>query len=182
MLLRTRLTHAGLVLALLTAAGAGIQAQQSLTQNPTEGPGRMERGGRGPRRGPETGGKFGPHVLDQLNLTEDQKKQVHTIVAQAFESNKATREELRQLSGKRREGALSADDEARAQTLHQQIRAAMRDTETQIGAILTAEQKAKAEELMKEREAAFERFGGRPRGFRGQPRQGNPPASKPSNP
>jgi Spy/CpxP family protein refolding chaperone len=58
----------------------------------------------------------------------------------------------------------------------------MGDTETKIAAVLTAEQKAKAQELMKERKAGFEGSGDRRRGLRGQPRQGNPPGAKPSNP
>jgi Spy/CpxP family protein refolding chaperone len=182
MFLRTKLTNAGLLLTLLIATGAGVQAQQPSTQNPTEGPGKMERRGRGFRRGPGPGGNFGPRVLGQLNLTDDQKKQVHAIVSQTFESNKATREEMRQLGEKRRQGTLSADDEARARILHKEIRAAMGDTETRIAAVLTAEQKAKAQELMKERKAGSEGFGDRRRGLRDQPRQGNPPATKPSNP
>lgn len=182
MFLRKTLIQAGLMLALLIAAGVGVQAQQPSTQNPAEGPGKMERGGRGFRRGSGAGGNFGPRVLDELNLTDDQKKQVHAIVRQTFESNKATREELRRLGEKRRQGTLSADDEARARALHKEMRAAMGATETKIAAVLTAEQKAKVEELMKQRKAGFERSGGGCRGFRGQPRPGNPPATKPSNP
>lgn len=182
MFLRTKLTNAGLLLTLLIATGVGVQAQQPSTQNPTEGPGRMERKMERRGRGLGPGGNFGPHVLGQLNLTDDQKKQVHAIVSQTFESNKATREQLRQLGEKRRQGTLSADDQARARTLHKEVRAAMGDTEKKIAAVLTAEQKAKVEELRKERKAGFEGLDGRRRGFRGQPRQGNTPAAKPSNP
>jgi Spy/CpxP family protein refolding chaperone len=132
--------------------------------------------------GPGPGGNFGPQLLGQLNLTDDQKKQVHAIISQTFEGNKATREELRQLGEKRRQGTLSADDEARTRTLHKEIRAAMGETETKITAVLTAEQKAKVQELMKERKARAEGFGDRRRGLRGQPLQGNPPPAKPSNP
>src|SRR6266550_3387457 len=182
MFLRRKLTYAGLALGLLTAFGAVVSAQQPSTQNPAEGPGRMGRGeGRGSRRGPGPG-NFGPRLLEQLNLTDDQKKQIHTAIEQTFESNKATREELRQLGEKRRQGTLAADDEARARTLHQQIRSSMADTETKIAAVLTAEQKAKAEQLIKERKTEFERFGGRRRGAPGQPGRGNPPAQKPSTP
>jgi Spy/CpxP family protein refolding chaperone len=182
MFIRIKLIQAGLTLALLIGAGGSLQAQQPSTQNPTERPGKMERGARGFRRGPGAGGNFGPQMLGQLNLTDAQKKQVHAIVAQTFEGNKATREELRQLGEKRRQGTLSADDEARARTLHKEMRAAMGETETKIAAVLTADQKAKAEELRKERKAGFEGFGGRGRGVRGQPRQDNPPTTKPSNP
>ena len=143
----------------------------------------MGRGeGRGFRSGPGPGGNFGPRLLEQLNLTADQKKQIRSAIEQSFESNKATREELRQLGEKRRQGTLSADDEARARTLHEQMRSSMADTETKIAAVLTAEQKAKAEQLIKERKTEFERFGGRRRGGPGQPGQGNPPAQKPNPP
>jgi Spy/CpxP family protein refolding chaperone len=183
MFLRSKLTYAGLALGLLTTLGAIAQAQQSSTQNPDAAPGQIKRGdGRGNRRGPGPGGNFGPRLLQQLNLTEDQKKQIHAAIEQTFTGNKATREELRQLGEKRRQGTLSADDQARAKTLHQQIRASMGDTEMKIAAVLTAEQKGKAEQLIKERKAEFERFGGRRRGGPGQRGQGNPPAQKPSSP
>src|SRR6266850_2493792 len=178
MSLRRKLTHAGLVLGLLTAFGGVISAQQPSTQDPAAGPGQIRRGaGRGFRHGPGPGGNFDPRLLEQLNLTADQKKQIHAAIEQAFESNKATREELRQLGEKRRQGTLSADDEARAKTLHQQVRASMGDTEMKIAAVL------KAEQLIKERKGEVERFGGRRRGAgRGQPGPGNPPAQNPSTP
>jgi Spy/CpxP family protein refolding chaperone len=183
MSLRRNITCAGLVLGLLTAFGAVVQAQQPSTQNPSEGSGRTGRGeGRGFRRGPGPGGNFGPRLLEQLNLTDDQKKQIHTVIEQTFASNKVTREELRQLGDKRRQGTLSADDEARARILHQQIRASMGDTEMKIAAVLTADQKAKVEQLIKERKTEFERPGGRRRGGPGQPGPGNSPAQKPSIP
>jgi hypothetical protein len=62
------------------------------------------------------------------------------------------------------------------------MRASMKDTETKITSLLTAEQKAKAEELRKERKANHERFGGPRRGFRGRSGQENPSVQKPSNP
>jgi Spy/CpxP family protein refolding chaperone len=186
MFLRTKLTLAALSLALLTTLGAVAQAQQPQPSTQDPGPGTAaarpfgRREGRGFRRGP--GGNFGPRLLRELNLTDDQKKQVRGIIEQTFQSRKAEREELQQLGEKRRQGTLTAEDQARATTLHQQIRASMKETETRLAAILTAEQKAKAEELIKERKANFERFGGRhPRRFPGQPGQGNPPTKSPTN-
>jgi Spy/CpxP family protein refolding chaperone len=182
MFLRTKLTQATLMLGLLTAFGAVVQAQLP-TQTPAQGPGRMGRGeGRGFRRGPEPGGGFGPGLMRELNLTDDQKQKVRSIMQQNFEGSKAAREELRQLGEKRRQGTLTPEEQARAGTLHGQMRAAMKDTETKMAALLTAEQKAKAEEVRKERKAKHERFGDRRRGLRGQPGQGNPPTQKPSAP
>jgi Spy/CpxP family protein refolding chaperone len=173
---RTKLTYAGLMLGLLTAFGAIAQAQQPATQNPTEGTERRE--GRSSRRGPG-GGAFGPGVLRELNLTDEQKQQVRTIIQQSSESNKAVREELRQLGEKKRQGTLTSEEEARARTLHEQMRASMKETETKIAGLLTAEQKATAANLMKERKANHERFGDRRRGPRGP---GDAPAQRPSNP
>lgn len=185
MFLRTKLTMAGLMLGLLTSAVA--QAQQPSTQNPgpgTQGPGQMGRGeGRGFRRGPGPGGGFGPGVLRELNLTDDQKQQVRSIIDQTFAGNKAVREEMQQLGEKRRQGTLTPEEQTRAKTLHEQMFASMKDTETKIAAVLTPEQKAKAEQLMKDQRAKHERGSGPRSGFPGsRPEQGNPPPQKPSNP
>ena len=172
-----------MMLGLLTGFGAVVSAQQPATQNPAQGPGRPGRGeGRDFRRGPRLGRGFGPGMVRELNLTDDQKQQVHTITQQSFADSKAMRDELHQLGEKRRQGALTADEQARARTLHEQMRASMKDTQTKIAGLLTAEQKTKAEELMKERRANHQRSGERQRGFRGQPGQSAPPAQKPSNP
>lgn len=187
MYLRTRMVYAGLVLALLTAFGAIVQAQQPATQTPAaqtpESRGRMGRGaGRDFRRGPGGGGGFGHGALRELNLSDAQKQQVRAIIEQDFQSSKAVREELRQLGEKRGQGTLTADDQARARTLHEQMRAAMKDRETKIAAVLTAEQKTKLEGLRKERKGDGEGFGGKHRGFRGKPGQSNPQAQSPSKP
>jgi len=183
MFLRSKITYATMILGLLTAFGALVSAQQPATQNPAEGPGRMGQGeGRGSRRGPRAGRGFGPGMVRELNLTDDQKQQVRTIIQQSFAGNKATREELRQLGEKRRTGTLTADEQARATTLREQMRASMKDTHTKIAGVLTAEQKTKAEELRKERRANHQRGGDRRRGFRGQPGPGTAPAQKPPTP
>jgi Spy/CpxP family protein refolding chaperone len=179
---RTKFTSAVLALGLLTAFGAIVQAQQTGTQNPNEGAGQKRGEDRGFRRGPQRDGGFGPGFLRELNLTDDQQQQVRTIIQQSFASSKATREELRQLAEKRRQGTLTTEEEARARTLHEQMRASMKETETKIVSILTPEQKAKVEELRKERKGNHEGRGGQRRGFRGQSAPGNPPAQKPSSP
>ena len=181
MFLRRQMTYAGLMLALLTAFGAMVQAQQPSTQTPADGAGRMGRGeGRGFRHGAGRRGGHGLRALSELNLTDAQKQQVGTIVQQGFESNKSLREEMRQLGEKRRQGTLTAEDQARARTLHEQMRAAMKNRRTQIAAVLTPDQKARLEALRKDRHAEGEGVRKR-RGFRHQPPQ-NPPTQKPSSP
>ena len=189
MFLRTKLKLTGLSATLLLAFGAVAQAQlpPPSTQNQTPGTGARRsfgrKQGRGFQRRPGHGGNFGPRVLRELSLTDSQKTQVRGIVEQSLAGNKTVREELRQLGEKRRQSTLTADDQARAKLLHQQIRASRGETEMKLAGVLTPEQKAKAQALINERKANFERFGGRPpRGFRGQPRMGNPPSQKPANP
>ena len=121
-------------------------------------------------------------MLRELNLTDDQKQQVRTILQESFAGSKTAREELRQLGEKRRQGTLTTEEEARARTLREQLHASMKDTETKIASVLTAEQKAKIKELRKERKANHDRSGGPGRGFRKRPGQGNSTTQKPSTP
>jgi len=180
MFLQKRLSLALSVLVLLIIASASAIGQEK-PQNPgqTSDTGAPQRGfGRGERRGPGPGGVFGPGIMRELNLTDDQQKQVHTIIEQSMEGSRAQREELQQLMEKRQQGTLTADHEARAKTLHEQMRASRKETESKIAAILTPEQKAKLEELRKANHDKFNRRGGLP----GRRDQDSPPAQKPANP
>ena len=172
------------VFAVAGLTGLGQQPQDQKQSPDANGPQRpFGRGdGRGFGRGPGPGGNFGPGLLRELNLTDDQKQQVRSIIEQSMASTKAQREELRQLGEKRFQGTLSAEDEARAKTLHEQMRAAMKDSESKIAAVLTAEQKAKLADLMKERQADRERFGKRRGGSPRRPGESGPPPQKPANP
>ena len=188
MLTRTKLFSASLALALLVVFGATCLAQQpqNQTQNQSPGAGGPPPFGRGgPGRhgpgGPGGPGMLGPGALRELNLTDDQKQQIQKIKEANFESTKTQREELRQLMQKRFQGTLTAEEQARAKTLHEQMQTSMKDTESKIAAILTPEQKAKLEELMKERKANHDGFGRRG-GFRkerGERNQSTPPPANP---
>ena len=190
MLTRTKLFGASLALALLAIVGATCLAQQPQNQTQNQSPGAggpppFSRGGPGRRghgpRGPGGSGMLGLAALRELNLTDDQKQQIQKITEANFESTKTQREELRQLMQKRFQGTLTAEEQARAKTLHEQMQASMKDTESKIAAILTPEQKAKLEELMKERKANHDGFGHRD-GFRkerGQRNQSTPPLANP---
>lgn len=102
-------------------------------------------------RGPGFG-----YAMDGLNLSDAQREQIRAITQRRLESTKTQREELSKLRDKRIAGTFSADDEARAKTLHQEIRAAMEGIRTETAGVLTAEQKARLEELQKERKAKLE--------------------------
>jgi periplasmic protein CpxP/Spy len=186
MSLRSKLFNASLALGLFAiVSGTGL-AQQSQNPDKNQSPEFKDSQrlfGRGEGRGFGRGhghGAFGPGLMRELNLTDDQKQQVRSIMEQSMESTKAQREELRQLGEKRSQGTLTAEDQARAKTLHEQMGASMKDTHSKIEAVLTAEQKTRLEELRKERKANHERFEKRRGGFR--PDQSNPPAQKPTNP
>ena len=73
-------------------------------------------------------------------------------------------------------------DQARAKVLHEQMRASMKDTKAKMAGVLTTEQRAKAEELVKDRKANLERRGGGRRGFPGKRGPGAQPPQKPANP
>jgi len=96
------------------------------------------------------------HLMKGLNLSEAQREQIHAITQRRLESTKAQREELVRLREKRVAGTFSADDEARAKALRQEIHAAMEGIRTETAGVLTAEQKARMEELQKERKARLE--------------------------
>jgi Spy/CpxP family protein refolding chaperone len=156
---------------LLTALGAAVQAQQPQppTQNPTPG-NETRRFGRGKEReGMPRFGRAPLAGLRELNLTDEQKQQVRAIMERNFDGTKASREELRTLGQKRFEGTLTPEEQARAKELHQQMAQSMQSAMTEVQGVLTADQKAKLQDLMKERGSMRERHGRR---------FGGPPASQ----
>jgi len=110
------------------------------------------------RRGRDGFGQRGPGIgnLRGIELTEAQREQVRAITQRRLEGTKAQREELFKLREKRIAGTFSADDEARAKALNNEIRAAMEGIRTETAGVLTVEQKVRIEELQKERKAKQE--------------------------
>jgi Spy/CpxP family protein refolding chaperone len=164
---RTKITLAGLALTLLTASAAGAQTQQpqSPTQNPTPGTDNQRRFGRGQEgRGMRKFGRGPLAGLRELNLSDEQQKQVRAIMERNVNNTKALREELRTLGQKRFEGTLTLEEQARAKDLHQQMAQSMKSAMTEVQGILTAEQKTRLEEFRQERGPRHGRRGrlGRP--------------------
>ena len=159
------------VVGIMLAVGMGVCAQETQSQTPSTQDGtlqrdrdeRMERHrermgnreGRGPREGRERHGGMG-RMMQELNLTEEQRQQSRAIMQRRLESTKVQREELFKLREKRVAGTFTADDEARARALHQEMRTAMQGAQTEMDGLLTAEQKAKLEGLKKERQERME--------------------------
>ena len=96
------------------------------------------------------------HLMRELNLSDEQRQQSRAIMQRRLESTKTQREELFKLREKRIAGTFTAEDEARARALHREIRTAMEGVRTETAGVLTAEQKARLEELKKERKERME--------------------------
>ena len=151
------------VLGIVLAFGTIVIAQQTQTQTPSPDSGqfktRSERpAARGERRRREGMGHRGGagHLMRELNLTDEQRQQSRAIMQRRLASTKSQREELFQLREKRIAGTFTAADEARAKALRQEMRASMEGVRAEMEGVLTAEQKAKLEQLKQERKAKFE--------------------------
>jgi Spy/CpxP family protein refolding chaperone len=165
MSLRKFFTGTGLALGLAFTFTASALAQQpSPTTNPQDNGQQQERwerkGGRHDRMGKRGRGGM-QRLMSQLNLTEAQQQQIRAI-EDRFEANtKTQREELRRLH-ESTQGEPSAETRTRFQTLRAEIGQAMRSQHQEILNVLTPEQRAQAEQLIKERQARHgERRGGR---------------------
>ena len=161
---KIRLSSAALI-AVLSVSGAVVVAQDQ--QPATTGTPQIQKQNRGDRLGRRgkrrhmRGEKLG-RGLRGLDLTDQQKEQARAIRRANFESHKAQIEELKQLRQKGREG-LSDADKTRAKELHKQLRESRLNARNQMSSLLTAEQKTKLEERMKNRRERRERFGRRDR-------------------
>jgi protein CpxP len=154
MSLRNKLAGAGLSLGLVLGFGAVAFAQQTQSTAPaatTQQQERQERGqrrrGEG-RRGHEMGGMM--RMLHGLDLTDAQKQQARAIAERFQASTQTQREELFKLHDRNEQGALSPEDQTRAEQLRKEMRASMRQMHTEILAILTPEQRTKMEQRKQE--------------------------------
>jgi Spy/CpxP family protein refolding chaperone len=89
-------------------------------------------------------------ALGALNLTDEQKGQIRAIMERNTANTKAQRQQLRALREKQQQGALSADDQARAKTLRAELRQSYTSMRDEIMAVLTPEQRAQFEQATRE--------------------------------
>jgi len=159
---KIRLSTVALI-AVLSVSGAVVVAQDQPA--PTTGTPQIQKQNRGDRLGRRgkrrqmRSQRLG-RGLRGLDLTDQQREQARVIMRANFESHKAQIEELKQLRQKGREG-LSDADKARARELHKQLRESRLSARNQLSSLLTAEQKTKLEERMKNRRERRERSGRR---------------------
>lgn len=120
---------------------------------------RMERHReRGELEGHRRMGRHGGmgRMMRELKLSDEQRQQSRAIVQRRLEATKGQREELFRLREKRIAGTFTADDEARAKALRQEMRNSMDGIQDEMSGVLTAEQKARLEEMKKERKERME--------------------------
>lgn len=158
------------ILGTILAGGLIAFAQEPQTQTSPDGNLQRDRIERMERRRAEMGGRRegmrsekgmrqrGPrgHMMRELNLTEEQRKQTRAIMQRRLESTKTQREELFKLREKRIAGTFTAEEETRAKALRQEIRASMEGVRAEMAGVLTAEQKAKLEGMKQERKQRME--------------------------
>jgi Spy/CpxP family protein refolding chaperone len=137
-----------LVGALSIAFVTGALAQEPQTSTPQhEGGDRGER----MRHGREGGGRGMMRVFERLNLTDEQKLRVNEIRSRFEENTRTLREDLRNLREQSRQGTPSAEDQARAEQLRQQLNTANKQMYEEVKAVLTPEQKAQLEQMKQEK-------------------------------
>ena len=176
MALRSKFLSALGLLAALALFSLAAMAQDTTTPatpgTPAPGAKGQHRGFGGPegRRGP--GGPDGMMMgeLRDINLTDAQKQQIHTIM----ENNKpdqAQMEQMRTLMDAKRNGTLTADQEAQLKTFHQERMAKGKQIHDQIMGVLTPDQIQQIEQHNKEMKEHWEQ----------KQQQAAPAPTKPSN-
>ena len=105
------------------------------------------------------GGRHGERgmmgMMRGINLTDAQKEQLRAI-REANRPDKAVMEEIRTIMTAKRDGTITAEQQARLTALKTQAREKGKSVHEQIQGILTAEQKAQIEQRKQEMKQRFE--------------------------
>ena len=139
-----------------------VSAQDTSTNNKSDSMQKKEmrgdrRGGRrgfgnkGMRGGKHGGGdKMMMRSLERLNLSDAQREQVRGIAETFKTSTQTQREELRTLGMKKRDGIITADEQARFKEVKTQLKASGAQMRDSVLAVLTAEQRTQLEQMKEE--------------------------------
>lgn len=159
-------------ISVLTVAGAiAVFSGASLAQDTTNttpqpdkaghhrGDGHGRRGPGGPEgfHGPRGGGFMMRGLMKDVNLTDAQKEQIKQI-REANKPNPADFEKIRTLMEAKRNGTITADQEAQLKAFHEARKAKEESVRQQIEAIFTPEQKAQIEKNKADMKARGEEF------------------------
>jgi protein CpxP len=150
------LTLAVAVGAFGTMASAQDTPQKDQTQKQEKPEGRrgMHKMGEFGQGGEHRGGMFG---LRSLDLTDAQKQQIKAIM-ETNRPDQATMDEMRTLSQAKRDGSITADQQARLTQLRTDMRTHRELVHQQVLAILTPEQKQQLEQKQQEMKARREQW------------------------
>jgi protein CpxP len=122
-----------------------------------DGEGRRGPGGRDGMRDERDRGFMERGLMKGVNLTDAQKAQIKQI-REANKPDPAQFEQIRTLMKARRDGTITADQEAQLKTFHEAQRAKGDSVRQQIEAIFTPDQKAQVEKNKAEMKADREEF------------------------
>jgi len=147
MFMRMKLAITSLTVAFTMLTGAAMAQQIQPNPNAPQQTGPQMRH-MGMRHG-RMPGMFG--AFRQLNLTDQQRQQIRSIMQTQFQSTQSQRQELGQLMQKRRAGTITADESVRAKELRRQLFQAEQGVHAQMLAVLTSEQKTQLQEIIKTR-------------------------------
>jgi Spy/CpxP family protein refolding chaperone len=166
------------ILRVITLAGLlALPAAAGLAQNPPappqpggEGPRRLGRVGREHMPGGPRGRRLG---LGRLNLSDAQREQLRQIESRHADSFRAKRQELRSIMQTRRQGggALTAEQEARARQLREELHADAERMRAEMRGVLTDEQRTQLQSLREEMGKRRELLRERREGLRERRRQ-----------
>lgn len=150
-----------LAAALVGFSAFTASAQDNNSANPQDSMDKQERrerrgkrggmGREGKRGGRHGGDKMMMRGLRELNLTDAQREQVRTISENFKNSTETQRQEMRGLMEKKRDGVITADEQARLKDLKTQLKASGEQMHNSILAILTAEQRAQLDQIKADR-------------------------------
>lgn len=146
----------------VAAFGTFVSAQDANTNKEESGAQKQEmrgerRGGKrgfggdkGMRGGKHGGDKMLMRALGKLNLSDAQQTQVRTISENFKTQTQTQSEELRALGMKKRDGIITADEQARFAEIRTQLKSASEQMHNSVLAVLTAEQRAQLDQMKEE--------------------------------
>jgi len=154
-------------LALLFGLGAVAKAQEAQPPKPTEPSATDQATGQTTGQTTNQAGRrqrrprgFFPHQkregravasAQQLNLTDDQRRQGQQIRQKYFGATKSQREQLFQLREKRLAGTFTDADKERSRALRQEMMTAMRGMREESLGVLTPEQRSQLDTMREQR-------------------------------
>lgn len=127
--------------------GSGTAPAKEKAEKRVRAEGRGYHKGHGEGFGHKRGGMM--RMLHGLNLTDAQKTQIKSIM-DANKPDQTVRDEMKSLYEAKRNGTITAEQQARIDSLKEQAKANKQARRQQIEAILTPEQKAQLEQKKQE--------------------------------